>query len=233
MTMNKARQYQNIIYPFKKSEFLIEYNLPEKVSDVTLILGHGRYNNMNIPLYDYLAGILPSENVNFVRYNFPFVDNPKNKVNKSNYKVCYEAIMDDVHHELPDTKFLFVGGKSFGALMSSKYNNKDAAGFVFLTYPMHFPFMKIPISRKALFEIKRPMMFVSGSEDKYADRGQLELLMGALNPYAHLMLVPGADHSLELLNKGKRSQDDLHKEIAEILLWFMSDVIEKKLKAKS
>jgi hypothetical protein len=74
------------------------------------------------------------------------------------------------------------------------------------------------------------MMFVSGTEDKYADRGLLELLMGALNPHAHLMMIPNTGHSLELLNEEKRSQDDLNKEIADILLWFMSDVIEKKLK---
>ena len=77
------------------------------------------------------------------------------------------------------------------------------------------------------------MMFISGAEDKFADRGLLELLMGALNPYAHLMLIPEAGHSLELPDGTKRSQEDLYKEIADILLWFMSDVIEKKVKCKT
>ena len=108
-------------------------------------------------------------------------------------------------------------------------NSKDAAGYVFLTYPLHLPGIKIPFSRKALIELKKPMMFISGSEDKLADRGLLELLMGALNPYAHLMLIPEVGHSLELPSEEKRTQDDLFKEIADILLWFMSDVIEKKV----
>lgn len=226
----KIKQYQNILYPYKKSEILIEYNLPEQSSDVTLILGHGKYSDMYFPLYEYLAKQLPKENVNFVRYNYPFIDNPKNKPNKNKVKESYKAIMDDVKHELPNTKYLYVGGKSFGALMSSRYKNKDACGFVFLTYPLHSSFLKLPIKKRSLFKIKRPMMFISGTEDKYADRGKLEMLMGALNPYAHLMLIPNTGHSLELLNQEKRSQEDLHKEISEILLWFMSDVIEKKMK---
>ena len=74
------------------------------------------------------------------------------------------------------------------------------------------------------------MMFISGTEDKFADRGILELLMGALNPYAHLMMIPNTGHSLELLHEETRTQEELHKEIADILLWFMSDVIEKRMK---
>ena len=228
--MTKTKRYQNIIYPYKKAEILIEYNLPEKPSDLTLILGHGRNSDMYMPLYEYLAKKLPEENVNFVRYNFPFVDNPRNRIKQKKCVESYKAIMDDFHHELPQNKFLFVGGKSFGALMSSRYKNNKATGFVFLSYPLNLPFMKISLSRKALFEIKRPMLFVSGTEDRYTDRGKLELLMGALNPHAHLMLIPNTGHSLELQSVDKRNQEDLNMEISDILLWFMSDVIEKKMK---
>lgn len=226
----KTQKYQNILYPYAKAEMLIEYNLSEKPSDLTLILGHGKCSDMNFSLYNRLAEVLPKENVNFVRYNYPFVDNMQAKFKYKQAVKCYQAIMDDVTHELPDTKYFFVGGRALGALISSRYNNKAACGFVFLSYPLHTAFWKLPINYRALFQIKRPMLFISGAEDKCAKRSKLELLMGALNPHAHLMLIPDTGQTLELMNEEKRSQEDLDKEISDILLWFMSDIIEKKMK---
>ena len=224
------KNVQNILYPFKKAEMLIDYNLPDVPSDVTLILGPGKYNDMYLPLYNYLADLLPKENVNFVRFNSPFIESQNRRSYKKKCIKTYDVLLEDIKAELPNTKFYFMGGKSLSAQIVSRMNPESATAYIFLTYPLHLPFLRIPFSRKHLFNIKKPMMFVSGTEDKYADRGLLELLMGALNPHAHLMMIPNTGHSLELLNEEKRSQDDLNKEIGDILLWFMSDVIEKKIK---
>ncbi len=224
------RKIQNIVYPYKMGEMLIDYCLPDNPSDVTLVLGHGKSNDMNLPLFDYLAKVLPKENVNFVRFNYPFTEKLSRIISKRKCKIAYNEVLEDIKVELPNTKFLFVGGKSLSAVISSQLIIQDVSGYVFLTYPLHFPVIKIPFTRKALATLKKPMMFIGGAEDKYADRGLLELLMGALDPYAHLMMIPNTGHSLELLNEEKRTQEELDKEISDILLWFMSDVIEKKIK---
>lgn len=228
--VEKIKKVQNILYPYKKGELLVEYNIPETPSDVTLILGHGKYNDMNIPLFNYLAVNLPKEKVNFVRFNYPFTEHATRVISKKKCRITYEHVMEDLKHELPNSKFLFIGGKSLSSHIAAELNVPDATGYVFLTYPLHIPGIKVPFSRKALVALKRPMMFISGSEDKFADRGLLELLMGALNPHAHLMMIPEVGHSLELPNEEKRSQEDLYKEITDILLWFMSDIIEKEMK---
>ncbi|MDD3095744.1 MAG: alpha/beta family hydrolase [Candidatus Neomarinimicrobiota bacterium] len=224
------REIRNIIYPFKKAETLISYNLPDLPSDVTLVLGHGRYNDMNQPLLKALAELLPKENVNLVRFNFPFVENPYVGISKCRCNAVYEMVLEDVKSELSASKFCFIGGKSLSAVISARIAPEYVNGYVFLTWPLHSPRLRIPFSRKALFLLKKPMIFVSGTEDPFCDRGKLELLSGALNPYARLMLVPQTDHSLELLREGKRTQDEIHREIADVLLWFMSDVIEKQTK---
>ena len=229
-TAPKIKKIQNILYPYKKAEMLVEYCIPETPSDVTLVLGHGKYNDMNLALFDHLAKNLPKEKVNLVRFNYPFTEQLSPIISKKKCKIAYEQVLEDVKQELSNTKFLFVGGKSLSSHIASEMNAQNATGYVFFTYPLHLPGIKIPFSRKALVALKKPMMFFSGSEDKFADRGLLELLMGALNPYAHLMMIPEVGHSLELPNENKRSQEDLFKEITDILLWFMSDVIEKKVK---
>ena len=225
------KHVQNILYPYKNAEFLIDYRLPDTPSDVTLLLGHGLYNDMDQPLLKYLSEVLPKENVNLVRFNYPFVEHNTRFISKCKHKTVYKAALEDVRSELKDSKFLFAGGKSLSAMIAASVAPKDAAGYIFLTWPLHTPKIRIPFSRKALFSLKKPMMFVSGTQDPFCDRGKLELLVGALNPYAGLMLVPDADHSLELRDEKKRTQDDVYKEIADILLWFMSDVIEKRTKS--
>ncbi|MCK4812692.1 MAG: hypothetical protein KAT14_02005 [Candidatus Marinimicrobia bacterium] len=222
------KHIENIIYPYKKAEFLINYAIPNKPSDVTLILGHGKYNDMNQPLIKYLSERLPKENVNVVRFNYPFLDNPSPFISKRKCLITYQAVINDVKSELPKSKFLFIGGKSLSARISAILNPSEAMGYIFLSFPLHIPKIKISFSRKLLFKIKKPMMFISGTEDSFSDRGRLELMMGALNPHAHLMLIPNTAHSLELLQEEKRTQKDLNKEIADIILWFMSDVIEKR-----
>ncbi len=225
------KHIENIVYPYKKAELLIDYRLPDTPSDVTLLLGHGRYNDMNQPLLKYLSETLPKENVNLVRFNYPFAEDNKKFVSKNKCKKAYLAAIEDVREELPGTKFLFAGGKSLSAMISAVAAPEDVSGYVFLTWPLHTPRIKIPFSRKMLFSLKKPMMFVSGTKDPFCDRGKLELLVGALNPYANMMLIPDAGHSLELPDEKKRTQKDVYKEIADILLWFMSDVIEKRTKS--
>src|SRR6056297_3587579 len=97
------KKIENIIYPFDKAETLISYSLPDTASDITIVLGHGKYNDMTQPLLAYLANTLPRENVNVVRFNYPFVDGA-NKFRKR--KKCldvYHQVLDDVRSECPGT----------------------------------------------------------------------------------------------------------------------------------
>lgn len=217
---------ENIVYPFKRAESLINYSIPETASDVTLVLGHGRYNDMNQPLLKFLSTELPKEKVNLVRFNYPFAENPRDIVTRKRCRKVYETVLEDVCAELPESKYLFLGGRSLSAMIAAGLHTENASGYVFLSWPLHFRGIQVPLSRKMLFQLKKPMLFVSGTEDPFCDRGKLELMIGALNPHARLMLIPETGHSLELLRKGKRTQEEIDHEIAEILLWFMSDVIE-------
>lgn len=221
------KKIENIIYPYENAETLISYSLPDKASDVTVVLGHGKFNDMTQPLLEYLAKELVSENINVVRFNYPFVDGGKSKARSKARKV-YDKVLEDIQSELPDT-MLFIGGKSYSAVIASDIRDRSIKGYVFIGFPLNTGFLKIKLPVKPLFKLEKPMMFIQGANDRFSDRGRMETLMGALNPYARLMLVPDADHSLELEDTEKRSQSDLNKEIKEIICWFCSDVITKEL----
>ena len=116
----KIRNIQNILYPYKNAELLMDYSIPETPSDVTLILGHGKFNDMNMPLFNYLAQYLPEEKVNFVRFNYPFTEKSSRLISKKKCRVAYEQVLEDVKHELPGSKFLFIGGKSLSSHIASE-----------------------------------------------------------------------------------------------------------------
>ncbi|MCK4530868.1 MAG: hypothetical protein KAU44_06785, partial [Candidatus Marinimicrobia bacterium] len=129
------KNIQNILYPYKKSELLIDYNLPDKPSDVTLVLGHGKFNDMYIDLFNYLKNLLPKENVNFVRFNYPFTEHATRVISRKKCKIAYQAVLEDVQSELPNSKFLFIGGKSLSAIIASQLEDVEVTGYAFLTYP--------------------------------------------------------------------------------------------------
>jgi predicted alpha/beta-hydrolase family hydrolase len=202
-----------------------------KKSNVTLIIGSGYYNSMNERLLNFLSDHLVKENVNVIKFDYPFV-NKKFKmfwgINhfKSIYKKVFEFIQDKKEFS---NDYFFVGGKSLSSIVSTKIVSDKIKGYLFLGFPQKVTFLKIPLSNRSLFTLKKPMFFIQGTNDKYMNNKKMELLVGALNPYARLMLIPEADHSLKLLSDTKRSQKDVDREIADIILWFLSDVVNKNI----
>lgn len=202
-----------------------------KKSNVTLIIGSGYYKSMNERLLNFLSDHLVKENVNVIKFDYPFV-NKKFKmflgINhfKSIYKKVFEFIQDKKEFS---NDYFFVGGKSLSSIVSTKIVSDKIKGYLFLGFPQKVTFLKIPLSNRSLFTLKKPMFFIQGTNDKYMNNKKMELLVGALNPYARLMLIPEADHLLKLLSDTKRSQKDVDREIADIILWFLSDVINKNI----
>ena len=209
----------------------ILFNIAEpRKSNVTLLIGPKCHSCMNGRLLNYLSNYLVKENVNVVRFDYPFVNK---KIRRTLGINSFETIYRKVFHFIEQrdefrNNYFFVAGESSSAIIASKIISHKIRGYIFLGYPQKAPFfLKIPLPNKLLFELKKPMFFIQGTNDEYSDNEKIELLVGALKPYARLMLIPEADHSLELLSTNKRSQENVDKEIADVILWFLSDVTNK------
>jgi predicted alpha/beta-hydrolase family hydrolase len=113
---------------------------------------------------------------------------------------------------------IFAGGKSMGGRMTSLAAAKDSLGIVrgliYLGFPLHSPGTPSAERGKHLADIPLPMLFIQGSRDALADLKLLKPLCAGLDPRAELFVVDGGDHSLHMLKRTGRSDNEVLDEVA-------------------
>lgn len=182
------------------------------------VFAHGAGAGMEHAFMARVARELAARGVATLRYQFPYLeagkrrpDPPKRLVHTVRRAV---ALAGELAPELP----LFAGGKSMGGRMTSTAAAEaplpGVHGLVFLGYPLHPP--KKPGTARAahLAGVTVPMLFLSGTRDDLAD---LELLRPVLAPLplAALHVVEGGDHSLAVLKRSGRTNDEAMAEVCD------------------
>jgi len=218
---------------WKGYEIPVRIDRPDRESDVIVILGHGLHTDMNDSVLDYLSKSLVREGLVIVRFNYPFASRKRKRLPFVNKWVSlFEDVIDYVSQQpyIAENYCLFTGGKSFSALVSARIKGNKEYGKIFLGTPMQFKkyLLTIPVNLKPFIEQPLPMMFIQGGEDKLAPRQNVEMLMGKLNPRGHLLMIPNANHGLVPVHEEKRSTDEINREISDIILWFVSEILRKK-----
>jgi len=199
---------------------------------LTILLGHGWFNDHEEPLLSYLAEKLPQEPVAVIRFDFPFAGKKfKGLPLARRWKGFANHLVQNI---LADERFsgkpLFLVGKSLSGRIFSYISNPLVKGLIFLGYPLRYPGFPFRLSKRQLHKSALPLFFIQGGEDRMAPRQETEHLVARLHPKATLMVIPEADHSLQILPAARRSQEDLNREIAEIILWFCADILQKESK---
>src|SRR6185503_6888032 len=92
--------------------------------------------------------------------------------------------------------------KSFGGRMTSQAQAllplRDVRGIVFLGFPLHPPGKPSAARGEHLSGVRRPMLFVQGTRDEFAERTLLEPLVKRLGERAVVRWLPDADHSFHV-----------------------------------
>ena len=178
------------------SASIIEPESPEAV----LVLAHGAGAGMSHPFMITLAEELSRYSVATVRYNFPYMENKRNRPDPPAIaEKTVAMVMLKTREMFPDLP-LFAGGKSFGGRMTSQRLAKErplfVKGIVFYGFPLH-PLGSPSTERAAhLKDISIPMLFLQGTRDKMAEMSLLEETLSGL-PTATLATLEGADHSFK------------------------------------
>jgi predicted alpha/beta-hydrolase family hydrolase len=114
---------------------------------------------------------------------------------------------------------LIAGGRSFGGRMTSQAQAAaplaGVDGLAFFGFPLH-PAGKPSVDRaKHLADIRIPMLFMQGTNDKLAELALLEPVVERLGPRASLHLVRDADHSFHVPARSGRNDREVLSEILD------------------
>ncbi len=124
-------------------------------------------------------------------------------------EAAYARVVAEVHRRFPNEP-LAIGGKSMGGRIASQIVAKQSLPvrrLVFFGYPLHPP-KKPDVRRDAhLPAVRVPMLFVSGTRDPFGSPAELTELTKKLGG-ASLLLIEGADHSLEVSSAHAQRETD-------------------------
>ncbi|MCU1566153.1 MAG: dienelactone hydrolase [Pseudarthrobacter sp.] len=203
------------------------YARPDNPS-ATVVVAHGAGAGMEHPFLTGLTAALNGLGVATLRFNFPYREAGRKFPDRPPVAVAaWRAVMAAAAEqaaEHQDTGPLWAAGKSFGGRMASMAvaEGMDAAGLVYLGYPLHPPGKPEKLRDEHLYGLATPMLFLQGSRDTFATPEILADVVSRIGPNAVLQWVDGGDHSFAVAGK-KRSAAEAGASLARPVAAFIRD----------
>jgi uncharacterized protein len=175
--------------------------------ETAIILGHGAGQGMNSPFMNYFHTELAVRGFLSIKFNFDYMEQGRKAPDRQPKLQAHyrEVIANVVSAHSP--RRIFIGGKSMGGRVASYIagDEPSVTGLVFLGYPLHPPGKPDQLRDAHLYSLERPMLFLSGTKDDFAQRPLLEQVIRKLGSRATLHWIEGGDHSLQVRRSGKES----------------------------
>jgi predicted alpha/beta-hydrolase family hydrolase len=169
-----------------------------------LVLAHGAGGDMNTAFLGGFAQGLSAAGVSCLRFNFLYSEAGRRGPDpEGTLRVAWEAAFERAG---ATGNPVWVGGKSMGGRIASMMvadGELDAAGLVFVGYPLHPPGKPERIRDAHLGSIEVPMLFLQGTADSFARWDLLEGVTGRLGDRATLHPIQGGDHSFRVRGQPK------------------------------
>lgn len=194
--------------------FSCAYTAPDNVA-ATIAIAHGAGAGMNHPFLVGFSDALNDLGFATLRFNFPYMEQGRRFPDRPPKAIAAWREVIRYAQERSGGEAVWACGKSFGGRMASMAvaEGMDAAGLVFLGYPLHPPGKPEKIRDEHLARVEAPMLFLQGSNDPFAQKELLDAVVAKLGKRATLQYVQDADHSFAV--KGvKRSPDEVGTSLA-------------------
>ena len=195
-----------------------------------IILAHGAHNDMNQPLIRFIHEDLARRGYLTLKFNFLYRELGRKKLDSlQDLMNCYKkAIQLFIKYGNDKINHLFIGGKSLGGRIASYLAEEIPLikGLIFLGYPLHKPGKTEEVRDKHLYAINKPMLFLAGTKDSFAQRDLLEKVISKLSPRAYLHLIPEGNHSFRLPKDLSRSQKEVYQEISQIIYQWIKGIVQ-------
>jgi len=193
-------------------------NLPEHWNgEIAIILAHGAGQGIDSPFMKFFHEALPQRGLLSVQFNFEYMEQGKKIPDpQPKMQALYRQVVAEVA-EAHDPRKIIIGGKSMGGRVASYIaaDTPRVSGLVFLGYPLHPPGKQEQMRDAHLYDIKLPMLFLSGTRDTFAQRPLLEKVVNRLGERATLIWTEGGDHSLKVGRKGANTLQAAAEETAK------------------
>jgi predicted alpha/beta-hydrolase family hydrolase len=181
------------------------------------VFAHGAGAGMTHAFMETVASGLGARGIATLRYNFPYMEKRSKRPDAPALAhATVRAAVAAAGKRWPKLP-LIAGGKSFGGRMTSQAQAlvplENVRGLAFFGFPLH-PAGKPSIERaKHLSDVKIPMLFLQGDNDKLAEWALLEPMVRGLGAGAVLHRVRHADHAFHVPVRSGRKDADVMKEI--------------------
>lgn len=204
--------------------FSCAYTRPDAPA-ATVIIAHGAGAGMNHPFLSGFSDALNTAGVATLRFNFPYMEQGRRFPDRPPKAIAaWREVMKHAQ-ERSGRESVWACGKSFGGRMASMAvaEGMDAAGLIFLGYPLHPPGKPEKIRDEHLALIETPMLFLQGSNDSFARKDLLDAVVARLGKRATLQYTLDADHSFAV--KGtKRSPQEIGASLAPAVTSYIAQV---------
>ncbi|HEU4354183.1 MAG TPA: alpha/beta family hydrolase, partial [Actinomycetota bacterium] len=162
-----------------------------------LIVGHGAGAGMDHPFLAGFCRAMAAHEVATARFNFHYMNAGRRAPDaEPSLRAAWNEAFTGVRAMARKVPVL-VGGKSLGGRIASMCvaDGMDAAGLVFLGYPLHPPGKTERLRAEHLGRITVPMLFLQGTRDPFAKPELLAQVLRGLGDLATLVPIEGGDHS--------------------------------------
>ena len=180
----------------------------------TLVFGHGAGADMRHATMHAIAEAFAVAGISSLRFNFPFKEAGKFRVDSKEVSTGTITAAFEFATERFDGPYC-LGGHSFGGRMASHAvvdRWLDPAALIFCAFPLH-PAGKPSVERaRHMDTINPPMLFLSGTRDKLAERALLKGVTDRLG--ATLKWLDTGDHGYRVLKRSRVREDDIFTEMA-------------------
>jgi predicted alpha/beta-hydrolase family hydrolase len=198
-----------------------------KRAGVTMLLAHGAGANQLSGFMVSFAEGLSARGIDAVTFNFLYTEQGRRAPDRNDkLEACYRAAIATIRKNkaLGSNRLIF-GGKSLGGRIASQVaaSGGEAAGLVFLGYPLHPPGRPDRLRGEHLSLISAPMLFVQGSRDPFGTPDELRPIIESLRAPAAVYAVEGGDHSFAVRKSWPVSQAQVYEAAQDaIVRWVES-----------
>ena len=172
-----------------------------------IVVAPGAGAGMDHPFLVGFCRAMADEGIGAARFNFHYMNAGRRSPDpEGSLRAAWNEAFDGVT-AMAGGRPVLVGGKSLGGRIASMCvaDGMEAAGLVFLGYPLHPPGKPDRLRADHLARIEVPMLFLQGTRDPFAKPELLDEVIERLGDRATLERVEGGDHSFRV--RGVKADD--------------------------